>query len=140
MTFGTISPSGFISIAIMTSTQRTVVQLSLYHLSLRQTDYCLLAPPTSTWCSASMVVSLGAEDGNADIESFVVVCTPKSSDFAYPRQVQIRKTIGNHVDALTQEETPITQQVISFISPNLMDRIYPAMVWICQLRAMFLLQ
>lgn len=109
----------------MTSTQLTVVQVSLSHLSLRQTGRLLLTGchRTHRLGAASMVVSLGAEDVNADIESFVVVCTPKTSDFANPHQVQIRKTIGNHVDALTQEETAITQHVISFISPNLTDRI-----------------
>lgn len=125
MTFGTILASGFISLAVMTSTQLRVVQVSLSPLSLLQSVRLLLTGchPTHRLGAASMVVCLGAEDGDANIESFAVVCKPKSSDFAYPHPVQTRKTIGSHVNAFTQEESAIAKNANAFVSPKLTDRI-----------------
>jgi hypothetical protein len=122
MTFGTISALGFISLAVMTSTQLTVVQVALSRLSLLRSAKLLLTGchPTHRLGIASSVVCLGAQDGDVDTESFAVVCKPKSSDFAYTPPVQTRKLIGSHGDAF--EETAITKNANSSFSPNLMDR------------------
>ena len=87
MTFGSVSSSGFISLAIMTSTQLTLSQISLSKstLSILHSANLLLTGCHSSHNAgtASMVVSLGGSDQGANSESFAIVYKPKSSDIAY---------------------------------------------------------
>jgi hypothetical protein len=102
MAFGTISSSGFISLAVMTSSQLSVVQIALSRLSLLHSAQLLLTGchPTNRLGMALTVVSLGAQDGDVDMESFAVVCQPKSSDIAYASPpVPTRTMTANHGDA-----------------------------------------
>ena len=127
MTFGAISASGFISLAIMSSTQLTLVQLSLPSPSLSKLNSAKLlltgCHSTNSLGAASMLVSLGSDENNVDAESFAIVCRPKSSDFAYTPAPQMQSKIhGDTQDAFIQRATAITNNSNSFSSPTLSGR------------------
>lgn len=122
MTFGSVSSSGFISLAIMTSTQLTLVQVSTSKttLELLHTAKLLLngCHPAHSPETASMVVSLGSQVYNT--EAFAIVYRPKSSDVAYTPASQ--KTTNDSPDAFNQEAAAITNNSNSFFSPTLTIR------------------
>lgn len=125
MTFGAVSTANFISLAVMTSTQLTLVQLMLSQpsLTIQNLSKLLLTGchPTQSLGAASMVVSLGFNGDNT--ESFAVVCRPKSSTVAYTPSTTSNQSplesSGNTPDAFTQEATAITNNSNSFFSPTL---------------------
>jgi len=122
--FGAVSSQGFISLAIMTAAQLTLVQVSTTKsLRLHHSAKLLLTGchPTHSLGAASIVVSLGSVDDVS--ESFAIVCRPKSTEFACtPTSQSSLLGMENTPDAFTQETAAITNSTNSFFSPTLVDR------------------
>lgn len=131
MTFGAIAESSaFVSLAVITSTQLTLVQVSLASdsLSLRHSAKLLLSGchAAHTFGVASMVVPLCGESSaeGHDTESFAIVCRPKSSDVAYTRVAQsLQQAKMDAVDdtlySISRETAAIANS--TFFSPTLTD-------------------
>ena len=127
MTFGSVSSSsGFISLAIMTSTQLTLLQISLSKstLSLLHSANLLLNGCHSSHNAgtASMVVSLGGSVQGVNSESFAIVYKPKSSDIAYTSASETKRPIDSP-NVFHQEAVAITttNKSSSFFSPTLKE-------------------
>jgi hypothetical protein len=127
MTFGAVSSlSDFISLAVMTATQLTLIQVSLTKdsLALRHLSKLLMngCHPSHSLGAASMLVSLGCCNNDAVTESFAIVCRPKSHDLGYTASSMQKKNDDTLLDAFHQEA--LTNS--SFFSPTLADRRMPS--------------
>ena len=123
MSFGELSTSGFISLAIVTSTQLTLaeVAVSATRLAVLQSAKLLIAGChlTHRLGSASRVVSLGPNDGDSGSESFAIVCQPKNKDVSYAPSVH--GVLGDRADPFSQH-TAIAKHAGSIFSPSATNR------------------
>lgn len=123
MTFGAVSSlSDLISLAVMTATQLTLIQVSLAKdsLAVRHLTKLLMngCHPSHNLGAASKLMSLGCCKNDAVTESFAIVCRPKSHDVGYTAFSMQKKNDDTLLDSFHQEA--LTNS--SFLSPTLADR------------------